>query len=262
VSLFGLILLVVGQLTARKPVIQLRILFERAFCGVFVLSLAAGAALYGLLYLIPQFLADVAGYNAEQAGMVAFINGVPTIAMLFFFPILVRRIDVRVAIASGLVLYGISCLINAGLTGQTAGPEFFWPQVIRGFGQFFSLLFLNQAATSAVAHDLAEDASGLFNAARNLGGSIGLAAIGVLQDQRTSLHAARLAESISANSVIGQAAVATQGVVRISHRIQAQAAVMAYADLFWVFGVALFAMIPLVLLLKPLPKHGGHSHAA
>jgi DHA2 family multidrug resistance protein len=30
--------------------------------------------------------------------------------------------------------------------------------------------------------------------------------------------------------------------------------VMTYADLFWLFGVILCASIPLVLLLRPLPK--------
>jgi DHA2 family multidrug resistance protein len=116
------------------------------------------------------------------------------------------------------------------------------------------MLFLNQAAASSVAHEYAEDASGLFNAARNLGGSMGLAGIATLQDQRTTFHAARLAESISSNSVIGQQAAAAEGVAQIGQQIQDQAVVMAFADIYWLFGVGLLAMIPFVLLLKPLPK--------
>lgn len=261
VSLVGFILLAAGQLVARKPVIQLRILFERSFGGVFVMSLMVGAALYGVLYIIPQFLALVPGYNAEQAGYVTLISGVPTIVMLAFFPILVRKIDLRAAIAFGFLLYGVSCFLDTTLTTQSAGSGFFWSQVTRGFAQFFSMMFLNQAATASVAHELAEDASGLFNAARNLGGSIGLAVVGALQDQRTTFHSERLSESISANSVIGQSAVASQGVAQISQQIQGQAVVMAFSDLYWVFGVALFLMIPLVLFLKPLPKDASVSLA-
>lgn len=254
VSLLGFVLLAAGQVVSRKPVVDLRILFQRAFGGVFVMGLSVGGALYGVLYVIPQFLAAVPGYNAEQSGAVAMISGVPTIVMLAFFPLLVRRIDLRVAIAFGFFLYGVSCMLDAHLTSDAAGPQFFWPQVLRGFAQFFSMMFLNQAATASVSHEKAEDASGLFNAARNLGGSIGLAVVGALQDQRTTFHAERLAESISANSVLGQAAVASRGVVQISQEIQRQAAVMAFSDLYWVFGMALFLMAPLVLLLKPLPK--------
>ncbi|MDR3513021.1 MAG: MDR family MFS transporter [Caulobacteraceae bacterium] len=254
VSLFGFGLLIAGQIFAKRPVIQLRILFERSFGSVFLMSLMVGAALYGILYIIPQFLAAVPGYNAEQAGDVTMISGVPTIIMLAFFPILVRVVDLRLAIAGGLLLYALSCFLDASLTADSAGPQFFWPQVLRGFAQFFSMLFLNQAATSSVAQELAEDASGLFNAARNLGGSFGLAAVATLQDQRTTFHAERLAEMISTNSVRGQAALRQLGAPALDAQIHGQATVMAFADLYWVFGVALLAMIPLVLMLKPLPK--------
>ena len=254
VSLVGFALLTAGQLFSRRPVVQLRILFTRSFGGVFLLSLMVGAALYGITYLVPQFLVAVAGYNAEQSGDVTMLSGIPTVLMVGLFPLLARKLDLRAAIAFGLLLYAFSAFLDVSLTSQSAGPELVLPQLIRGFAQFFSLLFLNQAAATAVAHEYAEDASGLFNAARNLGGSMGLAGIATMQDQRTTFHAARLAESISANSVIGQNAAAAQGVVQIGQQIQGQATVMAFADIYWLFGVGLLAMIPFVLLLKPLPK--------
>jgi DHA2 family multidrug resistance protein len=254
VSLIGFAALVTGQFVARKPVIQLRILLQRSFAGVFIMSLMVGAALYGILYVIPQFLSAVSGYNSEQSGYVAAISGVPTILMLALFPILVRRIDLRVAIAFGLLLFGISCFMNADVTSESAGPQFVVAQIVRGFAQFFSMLFLNQAATNSVARDFAEDASGLFNAARNLGGSIGLAVIATLQDRRQTLHVTRLSEAVTGNSLDGQAVLRTHGAAWLSDAIQAQATVMTYADLYWVFGVALLLMIPLVLLLKPLPR--------
>jgi DHA2 family multidrug resistance protein len=259
VSLIGIAILVVGQFVARKPVIQLRILLQRSFAGVFIMSLMVGAALYGVLYIIPQFLSAVPGYDSEQSGLIAAISGVPTILMLAFFPLLARRIDLRAAIAFGLLLYGISCFMTADLTVDSAGPQFIASQILRGFAQFFSMLFLNQAATNSVARDYAEDASGLFNAARNLGGSFGLAAIATLQDRRQTLHVTRLSEAITANSLSGQAAVRAHGVAWLNNAIQAQATVMTYSDLYWVFGVALLLMIPLVLLLKPLPRDADRS---
>ena len=261
VSLVGFGLLAAGQVFSRKPVIQLRILFERAFGSVFLLSLAVGAVLYAVLYIIPQFLVRVDGYTAEQSGGVIMLSGVPTLAMLVVFPLLVRILDLRIAVALGLGLFALSSFLDSSLTGDTAGPQFLFSQLIRGFAQFFSLFFLNQAATSAVAHDLAEDASGLFNAARNLGGSMGLSAIGALQEQRITFHTVRLTESVSANSVLGQATEAQQGVGALFQQIEGQAVVMAFADLYWILGVVIVMMIPLVLLLKPLPKGASLSLA-
>jgi DHA2 family multidrug resistance protein len=125
---------------------------------------------------------------------------------------------------------------------------------MRGFAQFFSILFLNQAATSSVPPELAADASGLFNAARNLGGSFGLAAIAILQDSRTRLHLDRLSETITANSFAARQLAAPGALEQLSNTLERQATVMTYADLNWVFAVALIVMIPLVLALKPLPK--------
>jgi DHA2 family multidrug resistance protein len=262
VSLLGFGLLAAGQFVSMRPVIRLSILFRRTFGAVFVMSLMVGAALYGVLYIIPQFLSLVAGYNAEQSGDITMISGIPTILMLSVFPLLVRLIDLRVAVAFGMLLYAGTCFLDVGLTSQSAGPQFVLGQVIRGFAMFFSTLFLNQAATTSVAHELAEDASGLFNAARNLGGSIGLAAVGALQDQRFSFHYQRLTESISANSVAAQAAVASQGVGDINMQLQTQATVMSFSDLYWIMGWGLIAMIPLVLFLKPLPKDASAQLAA
>jgi DHA2 family multidrug resistance protein len=260
-SLVGFALLAAGQVFSKKPVIQLRILFERAFGSVFLLSLTVGAVLYAILYIIPQFLVLVAGYTAEQSGNVIMMSGIPTLAILPLFPWLVRVIDLRLAVALGLGLFAISSFMNAGLTADTAGPQFLSAQLIRGFAQFFSLFFLNQAATSAVAHELAEDASGLFNAARNLGGSMGLSAIGALQERRTSFHTARLTESVTANGSLSQDAVAHHGIGLLWQQIQGQALVMAFADLYWILGVAILVMVPLVLLLKPLPKGASLSLA-
>jgi len=262
VSLLGFIFLGLGQFVSRRPVIHLSILFRRTFGAVFVMSLMVGAALYGVLYIIPQFLSLVAGYNAEQSGDITMISGIPTIMMLAVFPLLVRLIDLRVAVAFGLMLYAATCFLDVGLTSLSAGPQFVLSQIIRGFAMFFSMLFLNQAATTSVAHELAEDASGLFNAARNLGGSIGLAAVGALQDQRSSFHYQRLAESVSANGVAAQAAVAGQGVDQINLQLQGQATVMSFSDLYWVMGWGLILMIPLVLFLKPLPKDASAQLAA
>ncbi|MFT9418983.1 DHA2 family efflux MFS transporter permease subunit [Acetobacter sp.] len=254
ISAFGMILLVVGQFVSRKPVIHLRILLQKSFFGVFVLSLGVGGALYGILYLIPQYLAAVPDYNSLQSGLVAAISGVPTLIMLAVFPLLVRKLDLRLAIGSGILLYVVSCFMDAHLAPDDAGNAFIGSQIVRGFAQFFSLLFLNQAATSSVSMEYVEDASGLFNAARNLGGSFGLAAVSTLHDRRMDLHMNRLEESVTANSLIGQDYTHHFGIARLGALIEQQATVMTYSDLFWIFGVALLVMLPLVLLLKPLPK--------
>lgn len=276
VSLIGFALLILGQLTARSPVIRLRIILTRAFGSVFLLSLVVGAGLYGVSYMLPQFLSALADYNAFQSGMVTFIIGVPSLLMMTIFPILEKRLDVRVAVAIGLALYGFGCLSNAHLTIDSTGVNFAESLIIIGFGQFFALIFLNSAATSAVEQRFAEDASGLFNAARNLGGSFGLAVIAALRENRTWLHGERLAEGVTGNAPAAQdyvaQTVAQMGMgdpaagldatySRLNTSFQNAGTALAFSDIFFLFGVLMLIAIPLTLLLKPLPKGGSRPPA-
>ena len=273
VSLAGLILLIAGQLTAKRAVINLRIVLQPAFGSVFVLSLSVGAALYGVSYVIPQFLDQLADYNAFQAGQITFIIGVPSLLLMGLFPIIEKKVDIRAVIGIGLLLYGIGCLMNARITSDTSGVNFVTSLLVIGLGQYFALVFLNSAATSAVPKELAEDASGLFNAARNLGGSFGLATITILRENRTWFHAARLAEGVTQNSDAAQAGTAVagaaaqvdmpdpgttieQGYAALNQGFQTAGSALAFADVFFVFGLLMLVSLPLVLMLKPVPKEG------
>ena len=67
---------------------------------------------------------------------------------------------------------------------------------------------LNQASVGAVSREQAADAAGLYNMARNLGGSIGLAGLGLFIDRRVESHYDSIASTVTANSDLVQAQVA------------------------------------------------------
>jgi MFS transporter, DHA2 family, multidrug resistance protein len=261
----GGIMLCIAQFTAPDPILKLRLLANRAFASVTFIVLVMGTIMYGVLYLIPQFLAIIAGYNAEQAGMIMLISGVPAFLLIPFLPRMMGRFNVKMMVGIGLTAVAVSCFLDAALTAQASGINFFYSQILRGFGQILATLPLNQAALAAVARDSTGDAAGIFNMARNLGGSIGLALIGVLIDRRTDMHSNMLSESVTSNSslaweriealsssmglgdkVFGQLRVMSD----ISREITTQATVLTYADCFWLLGFATLAILPLIVLLR------------
>ena len=262
--LAGFGLLFWGQATARRPIIKLRLLLDRQFGSVALMGMMLGVVLYGTSYAIPQFLAQLAGYNALQSGKVVLLSGIPSLFMMAIVPILLRRVDIRVAVASGLVIMGTAALLDANLTAGSTGGEFTLSQLLRGVGQILGMLFLSQAVVRSVPAEDAGDASGLFNAVRNLGGSFALAGISILQDQRMWFHSRRLEETLHANDPAVQDYVGglarsvgdgTAGLRLLAQQIQAEALVMTYNDIFWIMGMGTFVVLPLILFLKPLPKH-------
>jgi DHA2 family multidrug resistance protein len=263
ISVVGFLLLSAGQWLARQPVIKLALLRNRQFGSVVVMVTVVGMVIYGTSYTIPQFLSAIAGYNSLQAGQVVMLSGIPVMLLMPITPWLIRNIDIRLSVGFGLIILAFSAWLETSLTSTSDASSFVDSQLLRGVGTVFCMMFLNQAAIRSVPPEQASDASGLYNAARNLGGSFALAGIAVVQDQRFWLHSRRIEESLSANAVSVQDYMAGQAVAlggqdsalrSLEGSIQIQALTMTYADLFWILTIGIIIVTPLVVFLRPLPK--------
>ncbi|WP_244817921.1 MDR family MFS transporter [Caballeronia sp. Lep1P3] len=271
VATFGMLLIALSQFVAKQPIVRLSLLRNLRYASVILIVFAVGAGLYCVSFLLPQFLSIVAGYNALQSGSIMLISGVPAFLIMPILPRLLGKVDFRVMVIAGLLCFATSCLLDISLTAQSVGHDFFWSQILRGFGQMLAMMPLNQASMAAVSREESGDAAGLYNMARNLGGSVGLAILGTVIDRRNDFHAAAIRESVSANSVIAQERIAgsaasflaqggdmahakLQALGQLSMQIGQQAVVMTYSETFYVLAIALIACLPLAMLLKT-PKH-------
>jgi DHA2 family multidrug resistance protein len=237
---------------------------------VIFIVFTVGAGLYCVSYLVPQSLSNIAGYNAAQSGDIMLMAGLPAFLMMPILPRLLGKVDPRILVIVGLLLFAVSCMLDTSLTAQSVGHDFYTSQLLRGVGQMFAMMPLNQASMAAVSQSEAGDAAGLYNMARNLGGSVGLALLGIFIDRRDSYHDAVIRESVTANSTIGQDHMASsaagflaqhgdsgvahmQALAQLAGQIYQQAAVITYSETFYVLGVALLLCIPLALVLRNSP---------
>ncbi|ALH81507.1 DHA2 family efflux MFS transporter permease subunit [Sphingopyxis sp. PAMC25046] len=264
IAVIGFASLIYGQLNASKPVLKLRLLLNRQFGSVAVMALALGMVMYGSTYVIPQFLAIISDYNAFQTGLVIFWMGIPAFVLMPILPFMIRRLHIRIAVGVGMLLMAASCFVSISLTAESGGAVFIESQLIRGVGMILAMMFLNQATVASVAKTDAGDASGIFNAARNLGGSFALAGLASFQDQRIWHHSRRMEETLNANSAslqiyldeLAKSFGGMEGAMSMLGRtIQRDAFVMTYNDVFLVMGVLTLMTVPLVIFLKPLPKN-------
>jgi MFS transporter, DHA2 family, multidrug resistance protein len=187
--------------------------------------------------------------------------------MVPLLPRLIGRVDARLLVISGLIFFAVSCLLDVTLTTQSAGHDFYASQLLRGFGQMLAMMPLNRVSMSAVSQREAGDAAGLYNMARNLGGSVGLALLGTFIDRRNAFHDAIIRDSVTANSVRGQEHLAAtaggflaqhgdrafahlQALGQLAAQMQQQAATITFSETFFVLAVALMLCIPLALVLN------------
>src|SRR5262249_1381800 len=149
-----------------------------------IIGMAFGAGMYGATYLLPMYLAQIQGYNAQQIGETIMWSGFPQILMMPLTVLLLRKIDARFLLMLGLILFSGSSFMNAALTNLTAYDQLRWTQLVRALGMPLVIVPITTLATGLIEPEQSGSASALFNMFRNLGGSIGIALLGTQLDLR------------------------------------------------------------------------------
>jgi DHA2 family multidrug resistance protein len=267
------------ELTAKKPLLNLRLLFRRNFGFGILANFLLGIALYGSVYVLPVYLSRIQGYDAEQIGMVLAWTGLPQLLLIPLVPRLMQRFDPRLVIGVGFALFAASNFMNITMTTDYATDQLFWPDVVRAIGQALVLAPLSAVATAGIEPENAGSASGLFNMMRNLGGAVGIAVLQTFLTKREQYHSNVLMQSVSTfeqatrtridqltqyfvnHGVIDRADAAHRAYVAIGHIVQKQAFTLAFSDTFYLLGAALIiALIATLILKKPDHLSSGGAH--
>ncbi len=272
VAAVSLVLFVILQLSRPNPLINLDILRERNFGLTSIASLGMGLGLYGSIYLLPLYLAQIQNYNALQIGQVIMWMGIPQLFLIPLVPKLMKIIPPKLLCAAGFALFGLSSFASGALNPDFAGDQFHPIQIIRALGQPMIMVTISLIATAYIQPQDAGSASSLFNILRNLGGAIGIALLATLLDSRGKVYFDYLRESVvPANPAVAErlAMLSQQlgseqaALGRLSEITHQQAMIMAYNDAFHFVGIALAVSMVAVLLTRQLPQNvqagaGGH----
>src|SRR5580698_3147677 len=261
-------------LTAKEPIVDIRAFTDRNFAVGCLISFCVGIGLYGLTYMYPRYLAEVRGYSALMIGETMFVSGV---TMFLTAPIVGRlmlKVDMRLIIAAGLIIFGFGSWQMTWITRDYDFYELLLPQILRGIGMMFAMVPTNTIALGTLPPDRVKNASGLFNLTRNLGGAVGLAVINQVLNERTDLHISRLQDRVNwgnatATETLNMFTQRLQGLgdaslmalKELSQIVHRQAVVMGYSDAFFMLTLFYFSLSLLVMLLKKpasLGAGGGH----
>ena len=267
------------ELTSKKPLLNLRLLARRNFGFGVLANFLMGIALYGSVFILPQYLTRIQGYNSEQIGLVLAWTGLPQLLLIPLVPRLMKRFDVRLIIGVGFALFAASNFMNIYMTTDYAADQLFWPNVVRAIGQALAFTPLSAVATSGIEAENAGSASGLFNMLRNLGGAIGIALLQTVLTKREQYHSNVLTPAVSLfeqatrtridqltqyfmnHGVIDRVDAAHRAYVAIGNVVQKQAFILAFSDTFYLLGIALvIALIASLLLRKPGHLESGGAH--
>ncbi|HEY0784138.1 MAG TPA: DHA2 family efflux MFS transporter permease subunit [Thermoanaerobaculia bacterium] len=279
VSALALVGVIVWELRAENPIVDLRLYKERNFAISNVLIFGLGFALFGSTVLVPQFLQTLMGYTATQSGKVLSPSGIVVFLLLPVTGMLINRVGARKLILFGLVVSGVALWLTSSIDLSVDVWTITLYRMLQGVGLAFLFTPISTTCFSKIAPEKRNAASSLFNLQRNLGASFGIATVTTYVVRQTQVHTNRLVEHVNAQSApyhqmldaltrrlmaggVDAYHAAQQAQATIAALIARQAGALAYLDCFRMVSVFCFLLIPVSLFIRRIrPRPGQVVHA-
>ncbi|NRQ33408.1 MFS transporter [Nonomuraea sp. NN258] len=172
---------------ARAPLMPLRVFRARSVSGALVVQFLLSFAGFAVWYFLSLYMQQVLRYSALQTGLAFLPHTLAIVVAAKATPRLVGRLGLRPVLVAGALLSAAGFAWQAAVISQDIGPllGIVLPGVLITGGMGLIAPPLATAATSGAAPGEAGLVSGVLNTSRQVGGSLGLAALTTLAASHT-----------------------------------------------------------------------------
>ncbi|MDR3670916.1 MAG: DHA2 family efflux MFS transporter permease subunit [Holophaga sp.] len=277
-AVVALIAFIYREFNHREPIVQLRVLGDRNFGVGTLINTIYGSVLYGFTAMLPLFLQTLMGYPALDSGLAVSPRGLGSIMATLVMGTLSNYVDGRVLLAFGFSLLGISALVLSHINLEISMVSVILPNLMNGFATGCIFVPLTTLTMGRLAKQEIGNAAGIYNLMRNLGGSVGIAAIMSFLVRGTQVHQNYLVANVTAgNAAVTQRMAGLEAKLffagmspHTAHQkavgmlyglVQHQASLAAYVDNFRLLGCLALLCVPLAFLFVKVRKQvaGGHE---
>jgi DHA2 family multidrug resistance protein len=275
----GIVGLIYWELRKKDPLINLRLFKFKNFAICCFLMMLVGGVLNASTVLQPQFLQQLLGYTATNAGLALTAGGISLLVVMPFAGWATGKFPARNIAAVGFAFFAFSFwFTTTHLSLDMSFGNASWLRVIQLAPIPFCFIPITTAAYVGTPKEQSNQVAGLINFVRNIGGSIFIAVTGALVTNRDLWHQARLQESMSPlnvpfqlyrqglTGVLGQDFGGPQGGGMASgsiyNMLQLQTGMLAYQDVYKMLMWMAIGMIVFAFLLSKNKPGGGGGSAA
>jgi len=268
-AFFGFFGFIWRELTAKNPIVELRVLKNTNLRVGTILSFILGLGLYGSTFIVPLYLQSSLHWNAQQAGMLMIPAALTTAFMMpIIGQMLQRGVKQQYLVAMGMFIFFVYSFWGyLILTPDTPKEAFFWMLIVRGLGMGMLFIPITTLSLSTLKGQQIGQGAAFTGMMRQLGGSFGIALITTFMARQNVVHRSNLVTYLDTNNPAVQ-----QRVANLQHRyintgmtpdvalksayqtleqiVSGQAAVQSYMDVFLYLGIMFLICIPFVLMVK------------
>lgn len=273
-TVLGLGLFVVRELTTAHPIVDLRVFRNRTYAtGVFMMTVL-GFVLYGSTVLLPLWLQTLMGYPALQSGLAMLPRGMGSFLFMPIVGILMSKVEPRKLLVWGIAVAGTSLFWLGGLNLQVGYWDIFWPQILQGTAMGLIFVPLTTITNDPIPKERMGNATSIFNLMRNIGASIGIASVTTIYARSAQANTNILIHNVTPYSATARQmhtgimgalmrggsdsyTASQQAYGAMFGMIQREAAMLGFVKCFRLLAIIFFCMIPLILIMRKPRHHGG-----
>src|SRR5215213_5706604 len=271
------------ELSSRNPnpIVNFRVLKNRDLAASIFLFIALGFGLYGGVFIFPLFTQTLLHFTPTETGLALMPGGLATAVTAVICGILLNgprpKVDPRVLIAIGVALFVASMWDLGHLTTAAGESDVRLALIIRGAGLGFLFTPINNVAYASLEPSEAQQASGLINLSRQLGGSFGIAILATYVTVHTQIHRVDLIanvypgqrlvderlQALTANLIrhgFGPDAAHRGAIALLDQQVMREASMQSYNDAWMLLLISFLLVAPAILLLRR-PRGGAAAGA-
>ncbi|MBM4141076.1 MAG: DHA2 family efflux MFS transporter permease subunit, partial [Nitrospira sp.] len=268
ISAVSLILFVIAEIFNKKqPILNMKTFKDISFSTGCIVMFCIFFNLFGSLILQPIYVQTLMGYTATHAGLVLVPGGVASMITMPIVGRLVTKINPKGILAFGIITCAYSSYLMSKFNLYADFFSIALPRMIMGIGMGATVIPLIVLAFATIKKEDMGNATAIYNFLRNIGGSFGVAFVTTILSRRAQFHQSHLVEHLTPFDINYQ--IASQqsaqilqyrgfesslsqhgGLGVIYKELLRQASMMSFNDAFYLIGIILICVIPLVLLMK------------
>ncbi len=177
ISIVGFYYFFAHSFTTERPFIQFAIFRDRNFLSGCIFMAVMGLVLYSTMALASPYLQNVIGYPIMTAGLLLATRGAGTFIAMMLVGRLMKAIEARTLIATGMLLMTASLFAMTGWTDQTGVPTIVVVSVAQGFGLGLVFVPLSTVSFMTLPQSLRTDGTAMLTLIRNVASSVGISIV-------------------------------------------------------------------------------------
>jgi DHA2 family multidrug resistance protein len=262
--LFGY-LFIAHTLTAKLPFVDLALFKDRNFVFGSIFGFFLGVIIFSVLALLPPMLENLMGYPVVLTGLVTAPRGVGTMISMVLVGQLIKRVDARILIVTGLGLCAYSMYQMAGFSLGMDESVVIQSGIIQGLGTGLIFVPLTTIAFASLDIKFRNEGAAMFTLIRNIGSAVGISVLQAMTVRNEASVHSRLTEGIRPdNPLLGLRMPdfdfnVPVSIAKMNAEITRQAMMVSYTDAFWGLFAVTLLIAPMIIFMRPPRAASGEA---